>query len=342
MTAQDLRPHTIRAHELYGDFWFNSEPVPIAALRGRVIVIHFWDYTCAHSLRSIPYIKEWSKKYEQHGLVVVGVHTPKFPFGKNPEEVHKAVTRLGITYPVVMDNEAEIASKYGSRVWPSLYVIDKSGYVRFQNFGEGNSQAIEHAIQTLLYDAGVDEELPLLMEPLRDEDRTGAVCYRVTPELFTGYVRGTLGNVEGYSPESVVEYLDPMLYLDGRFYAGGNWMNDRNSLRLAPDGDKSGHIVLKYQALEVNAVIKPEGDSGFEVVVTQDDMPLSEASKGDDVTIGEDGRSYLTIRDAKMFSVVRNKEFGEHVLKLSAKSGGFALYSLTFVSCVIPELVSNN
>ncbi len=338
----DIRPHTVKAHELYGDFWFNSEPVPISALRGRIILVFFWDYTCVHSLRTIPYIKEWNRKYEQYGLVVVGVHTPKFPFGRNPEEVRKAIARLGMTYPVVMDNESLIASRYGCRELPSIYLIDKHGYIRYQSTGEGNCSVVEHTIQTLLYDTGLDEELPLPMEPLREEDRSGAICYRVTPELYTGYVRGTLGNVEGYSPESIVGYKDPEIYIDGRFYVDGNWLNDRNSVRLIQVDGTDGHIMLSYHALEVNAVIKPEGEAGIRVFVTQDQQSLTSSNKGDDIRIDRDGMSFFVVDEPRMFSLVKNREYGEHVLKLSTNGNGFALYSLAFVSCIIPEMVSSN
>lgn len=342
MTTRDILPNSVRAHELYGDFWFNSEPVPISALRGRVILIHFWDYTCIHCLRAIPYIQEWARKYEPYGLVVVGVHTPKFPFGKDPAKIQKVINRLGIGYPVVMDNEYLIASRYESRSWPATYLIDKNGYIRLQNVGKGNYASTEHAIQALLHDAGVSEELPLPMEALRDEDKPGAVCYRVTPDLFSGYIKGTLGNVEGYSPESVVKYLDPTIYIEGRLYAAGSWMNDKNSLRLDANTGEQGHIIVSYQALEANAVIKPEGETGCEVEVQQDEAFLTDANKGDDVLISPGGRSYLVIDESRMYNLVKNREYGNHLLRLTTSSNGFALYSLTFVSCAIPELISNN
>lgn len=342
MTAKDIRPQTVRAHELYGDFWFNSEPVPISALRGQVILIQFWDYTCVHCQRTLPYIKEWYKKYEKYGLVVVGVHTPKFPFGKNPEDLQKAIRRLDITYPVVADNEYMIATHYGNRFWPALYLIDKNGFIRYENAGEGNYAATEHAIQALLYDAGVGEELPLVMEPIREEDKPGAVCFRVTPELFAGYLRGSIGNVEGYSPESVVAYKDPGMYLQGRFYANGNWMNDKSCLTLEEGGEQAGEIILQYEALAVNAVFTPGEGEPCEVVIHQDEQFLTHENRGEDVLLSPEGRSYLRVDEPRMYRLVRNREYAEHTLKVSTTSKGFALYSFMFVTCVIPESVSNN
>jgi thiol-disulfide isomerase/thioredoxin len=130
MTTRDFETRTVRTYELYGDFWLNSEPVPIAALRGQMILMHFWDFTCVHSRRTLPYLKEWFRKYEPFRLVVVGVHTPKFAFARKPEAVQKAVDELGITYPIVMDNDHLIASSYGNRVGPppiSSTKMDSSG-----------------------------------------------------------------------------------------------------------------------------------------------------------------------------------------------------------------------
>ena len=339
MTVTEIQPQTTRAHELLGDFWFNSEPVIISALHGRVVLVHFWDYTCNRSLRSLSYVIEWYKRYQQYGVVIVGVHTPKFPFGKNPEFVQKAIERLRIPYPVVMDNEATIAARYDNREWPAVYLIDKHGFIRYKNSGEGQYAATERVLQALLYDAGIYDEMPMLMDPLRQEDRAGSVLYRPTPELFAGYVKGSIGNVEGYSPESVVEYADPDFYIDDRIYAVGSWLNDRNSLRHE-EGD-SGRIILRYHAVEVNAVAKQEGDT-CEIVVTQDSEFLTRENKGDDVRIDGEGRSVVVISEPRMYNLVKNAAYGEHVLRLVTERDAFSLYSFAFVSSVIPELISNN
>jgi thiol-disulfide isomerase/thioredoxin len=338
----EIQPQTIRARELYGDYWFNSDPVPVSALRGSVILVHFWDYTCAASIRSLPYVKEWQKKYLPYGLTVVGVHTPRFPFGRNPEEVQKAINKFGIRYPVVMDNVALIAANYDSRGWPTFFLIDKNGFIRFRKEGEGNYTATERVIQTLLYDAGVGEELPLFMDAVRESDRMGAVCYRVTPEIQAGYLRGSIGNVEGYIPESVVSYADPGIYLDGRFYAAGDWMNGKDSLRLDEVPGHEGHIILDYQGLEVGTVLKQEGKERVEVDIRQDDRFLTTENRGEDVRLGKDGRTFVEVTEPRLYNIIRNREYGEHVLKLSSGSNALAVYSFTFLTAVIPELVSNN
>ncbi len=338
----DALPRQFRVPALYGDFWFNSEPIPTGALRGYPILIEFWDYTNQACLNSQPYIQEWHRRYNELGLVTIGVHTPEFPFARDPINVREAIDKLGIRYPVVMDNEYIIWGAFRNQTWPSKYLVDKDGFIRYIHSGEGSYQNFEHCIQSLIAEIGYRDMFPIVMDPLREMDRAGAICYKATPTILTGYQRGTIGNVEGFSPESTTRFTDPGIYLEGRLYLQGSWLNDRNFLKLDEIEANEGYFVLLYQAKEVSAVIKPEGEKKFQVFVHQDDKYLTAEEKGDDVRIDEEGRSYFLVDSARLYSVVKNKEFGEHKLKFSTRSNGFALYSISFVSSVIPEMVSNN
>jgi len=331
-----------RTPEIYGDYWFNSDPIPLGALRGYIILIDFWDYACTNSLRTLPYIQEWHKRYRDKGLVVIGVHSPQFPFARDAVNVRKAVEKLSIRYPVVMDNDFFIWGAFRNRICATRYLIDKDGFIRVIQEGEGSYQQFEHAIQSLLVEANYHGELPVVMEPLRETDKAGALCHRVTPEVLTGYQRGTIGSVEGFSPESVTHFEDPGYYLEGRLYLHGNWLCDRHYVKLDEDEGREGYLLVTYRAKEVNAVLKPEGEKQFQVFVHQDSKFLAAENKGDDVEIDGEGRSYLLVDQPKLYSVIKNREHGEHALKLSSRSNGFALYSLSFVSCVVSEMVSNN
>lgn len=344
MTLRDVPPRAARAHELLGDFWFNSEPVPVSALRGRVILLFFWDTTCLQCLRALPYVRSWEQVYREAGLVTVGVHAPRFSFGRDPEHVRDALRRMAITFPVVTDNDLLITARYDNRALPALFVIDAQGFIRAATAGEGDYGAVEHLLQALLLEADPGLDLPLPMAPVRDEDRQGAVLYRATPELYTGYLRGTLGNVEGYSPEGTVAYDDPGVYLDGRVYAAGSWMNERHCLRLVagPGGEADGHLVVSYQGVEATAVIGVEARRRAVVEVRQDGRYLTPADAGEDVRVGEDRRSLLTVEGPRLYQLVRNREFGEHVLRLTARDPGCAVYSFAFVTGVIPETISQN
>lgn len=329
-----------RAPEIFGDFWFNSEPFSIQSMRGNILLIDFWDYCSQSSLRTLPYLQEWNRRYAEFGFVIVGMHAPQFPFAKDPANVKKAIEKLSIRYPVVVDNEFLTWSAFQVRVWPTKFLIDKNGFIRYRQEGEGFYQDVEHAIQVLLTEVGYHGQLPMIMEPLRDADVQGAVSYKATPEILTGYQRGTIGNIEGYYPESVMEYHDPNVYIAGRMYLNGSWLLERNFVKLEGAEGNEGYVVFTYAAREVNAVIKPEGERNFQVFVMQDDVYLTPENKGDDVKIDAEGRSFLLIDDAHLYNVVKNREFGEHKVKLSTRSNGFALYAVSFVSAVIPELVS--
>jgi thiol-disulfide isomerase/thioredoxin len=342
MTTRDIQPRTIRAQEMYGDYWFNSEPVPITALRGTPVLLFFWDYSCGSSLHALPYVRGWNGRYRDHGLTVVGIHAPRFSFGLDPQNVQKAIARLGVTFPVVMDNNLLIWSRYDIRAWPTLCIVDRSGFVRYMQEGEGGYLAAEREMQMLLLEGNLMEDLPDLLEPMHEEDRPGALCYKGSPEVFTGYVRGTIGNVEGSAPESRSLFHDPELYLDGRVYLDGAWLSRRDSLLFDAEAQAQGQLIVPYVGLEVVGVFGREGDRALEVTVEQDDRSLSRRNKGDDVRVGADGKSVLMVDEPRLYSVVKNTEHGSHVLRLRTTEGKLAAYSFKFVPGVIPVAVSSN
>jgi thiol-disulfide isomerase/thioredoxin len=303
----ELEPKHIHAPELYGSFWLNSEPVSLRDFSGDVVLIDFWDYTCVNCIRTLPYIQEWQKKYKAFGLTIVGVHTPEFEFGASPERVQKALENFKITYPVMLDNNAIIWNAYSVRYWPTRCLVDRDGYIRFVQHGEGGYVEFERAIQQLLGESGRHGELPALTIPFREEDHAGAVCFRPTSEMFFGYLRGALGNPEGYNPESTLEYTDPGIYLPERFYATGKWMNERQCLRFDGSEGEDGAILLPYQAREVNAVMGSRDGSLCEVVVQQNGQPLPKNISGEDIVHLPPHQSSLLVDMPRMYTVVRNK-----------------------------------
>ncbi|HLF15775.1 MAG TPA: redoxin domain-containing protein [Bacteroidota bacterium] len=329
-----------RAPDIYGNFWINSEPVSVSALRGYVALVEFWDYTSQGWIRGVPYVREWHRRYLDSGLVVIGVHTPRFPFGRDPGAVRKAVDSFGIKYPVVMDNDFLVWGAYRSTVWPTKYLIDKNGFFRYIHGGEGSYQNFEQAIQSLLHEIGYQADIPPLMDPIRDIDRPGAYCFRATPEILAGWQRGTIGNVEGFAPESTIRYADPGVYVEGRIYLDGDWSTHRSHIRLSEQEGRSGSLTIRYQGREVNVVLEPEGERNFQVFVRQDGMHLDASNSGEDIFSDGEGRSFLKVDEARLFRVVNNREYGEHTLTLTSRSNGLSVYCISFVSCVIPEMIS--
>jgi len=131
-----IEKNTVRAPEI-GRLWFNSPPLSMRQLRGRVVLVDFWDYTCVNCIRTLPYIKEWHKRYADKGLTVIGVHSPEFLFARYESNVERGIEEFGLTYPIVVDSNMELWQAFANRYWPSKYLIDSNGYLRYAHFGEG-------------------------------------------------------------------------------------------------------------------------------------------------------------------------------------------------------------
>jgi hypothetical protein len=177
------------------------------------------------------------------------------------------------------------------------------------------------------------------MDAVHETDKLGAVCYRTSPKIHTGYVGGMIGNVEGFNLNSTIEYADPKVYLDGRFYARGRWQAERDYIQYQGGPDEEGCIILPYHAAEVNVIVKSEDPQALQVFVEQDDRSLPRESGGEDITFDEHGKSILEVTDPRMYNLVKNREFGQHTLRLTTRSNAFTVYAFSFVSCVIPEVV---
>ncbi|MBZ0279349.1 MAG: redoxin domain-containing protein [Anaerolineae bacterium] len=331
-----LKPRVVRAPEFAPGEWLNTErPLTVAGLRGRATLVDFWEYSCINCLRTLPYLREWHNRYGKW-LTIVGVHTPEFPFGREKSQIEMAVHEQDIRYPVLLDNNFQTWDAFANRFWPAKYLIDQDGYIRYQSYGEGGYGEFERAIQTVLRDREPNLDLPPIMQPIRAEDRPGAVCYRPTPELHTGLDRGALGNPEGYAGGAPMLYILPKERQRGAFYVSGAWQAGEQF--LAYQGQTEAIIQLPYEAVEVNAVFSPHAEmiermlhpEAVGVEIWQDDRPLSEAIRGAD--IAADGR--VLVDRPRMYNLVRNPGFEAHELTLRVKTRGFAMYAFSFTGCV--------
>jgi len=338
----ELESSNLRAPELYGDYWFNSEPIALRDLRGQVILIDFWDYTNANCIHAMAYLKEWYKKYENFGLVIIGVHTPEFKFAKRVEVLERAISRGEIRYPVVLDNEAFLWSAFGARTWPTRYLIDKDGYIRYSHQGEGGYQQFERALQQLVVQSGFHGRLPELTDPLWDIDAPTNLKHKASGEIHLGYLKAALGNNDGYNPESTIDYADPGIYLPERFYARGKWLSTRECFTFEGSDADSGSVIIQYDAAEVNAVMNPAKKGVNEVTVQQDGRALLKDCQGEDIIVGNDGASLVLVDSPKMYNLTKNKEFGSHKITLTTSSHGLEIYTFSFVTSVISELIQPN
>jgi thiol-disulfide isomerase/thioredoxin len=320
--------------------WINSTPLKLSSLRGKAVLIDFWEYTCVNCLRTLPYLKEWHRRYKDKGLVIIGVHTPEFQFARSEENVAAAVKEFGLEYPIVVDSNYAIWKAYSNRFWPAKYLCDARGRVAYYHFGEGGYGETEQQIQILLRQINPRVELPPLMEAVRAEDQPGKVCYPTTPELYVGYERGlaeaTLGNREGYSPGRAILYHDPGSHEDGMIYAQGQWKNTPEAFISARTSRyPRDWIAVRYHAIEANAVMKPEKGAPVRLWIYQDGKPVPEKDRGKDVQADEQGRTFVMVDKPRMYNLLKNAAFGQHELRLAVSQPGLGIYSFTFTSCEI-------
>ena len=326
----------VRAPEI-GRVWLNSAPLSFRQLRGRAVLVDFWDYTCVNCIRTLPYVQAWHERYKDRGLTVIGVHTPEFTFAQYESNVERGIREFGLTYPIVIDSDREIWKAFANRYWPTKYLLDKDGYLRFGHFGEGGYAECEQVIQELLREIDANVVLPEPMEPVREEDHVGAVCYRASGELYLGNRRGRIGNEGGFKEDQIADYSFSGSLEENFFYANGRWASTAEYFEAVEDGPHS--LRLRYDASAVNLVMASPHATTSDVVILQDGKPLTRKQATRDVRFraGTSGseESYMVVDSARMYFLVDNHEFGEHELELRC-STGVAAFAFTFTSCVDP------
>lgn len=325
-----------RMPELIGGKWINTDEITPDHLKNKVVLVDFWDYTCVNCIRTLPYIREWNRRYKGYGLMIIGAHAPEFSFSRTEENVREGIREHMIEYPIIMDNDYKIWHSFANKYWPGKYLADKNGYIRYAHFGEGNYIETELAIQLLLREIKPEVDLPDPMKPLRDTDIPGIHCYRVSPELYFGYNRGKLGNPEGMKIEQVQEYAKPQITQNDIIYVEGKWLTSKEYIEpVLENPDDSASVYLKYTSNEVNLVISIQKETDLIVPVMHDDKYLDEQEAGDDIEFDNEGKSYISVKKSKMYNLIKNKEVRTRILELSTCSNGLAMYAFTFTSCVI-------
>lgn len=326
---------TVRAPEI-GRVWLNSPPLSFRQLRGRVVLVDFWDYTCVNCIRTLPYVQAWHDRYREYGLTVIGVHTPEFTFAQYESNVERGIREFGLTYPIVVDSNREIWKAFANRYWPTKYLLDKDGYLRYAHFGEGGYGECEQAIQELLHEIDPSLKLPEILEPLRKEDHLGAGCYRPSGELYLGHQRGRIGNEGGFKVDQIADYEFDGTVEETFFYARGRWASTGEYFETAGDGPHS--LKLKYEASAVNLVMASPRGLSAEVRLLQDGKPIARSQATKDIRFRAGGpatESYVLVDSARMYALVDNHDFGEHELELIC-SEGIAAFAFTFTGCVDP------
>ena len=287
--------------------WLGSDPLGAGALRGHVMLVHFWTYSCVNWLRTLPYVRAWHRRYEAHGLLVIGAHAPEFGFEHDLENVRRARTQLEVDYPVAIDNGFEIWRAFGNHYWPALYLLDEDGRVRFRHLGEGAYVETEQAIQRML---GVHEELS-------DVNASGLAAPADTatlrsPETYLGRARG-----ERRSERPGRELVLNEWALEGRWSIG----EEAATLDAAV-----GSIACRFQARDVNLVLAPPQCAAVPFAVLLDGRP-----PGDDRGLDVEAPGGGSVRAPRMYQLIRRRHASApSTLEVEFLDPGVRAYVFTF------------
>jgi thiol-disulfide isomerase/thioredoxin len=279
--------------------WVNSAPLTPESLRGKVVLVDFWEYTCVNCIRTLPFVKAWHRDYAKLGLAVVGVHAPEFEFGKRAENIDRGIREHGLTYPIAIDNEFATWEAFSNNAWPAKYLFDQQGNLVKRWVGEGDYDEVENEIRRLLTKPGVT--LP-----------------PITPEV-AAYQAASFARREGLSPET---YLGTARQQPGAFTLEGAWQSRRDYIELQQG---TGKIVLPFVAGEVNLVMQPAPSGKAAVQVLLDGKPVG-AARGPDV--GADGVARFD--RAGMIRLVAKAGKEKHVLTLVFSDPGVRAFAFTF------------
>ncbi len=287
----------------------SSAPLTLAALKGKVVMVDFWTYSCVNCVRTLPYLKAWYEAYKDRGFVIVGVHSPEFEFEKVGSNVTRAMGDLGVSWPVVQDNDYSQWKAYANKYWPAHYFIDAKGRVRYFHFGEGGYDVSEGVIKALLKEAG--------SEVGSSVSKPAPVLEAATPETYLGYERGK-GFVSSEAPlaDKALEYRPAKLPANGEWSLEGKWIIAGQY--IVPES--SGTLRLGFKAKRVYLVIEPEGNGGS-VSVSLDGKAAADT---EDVRGGK-----LRPSQSRLYRLIELPDAGEHVLTL-VLSGRLRLFAFTF------------
>ena len=305
--------------------WLNSEPLDPASLRGKVVLIDFWTYSCINCLRALPHVREWADKYRDQGLVVIGVHAPEFAFERDPDNVRRAVSDLGVTYPVAIDNDYAIWRAFNNRYWPAHYFIDAQGRIRAHHFGEGNYAESEGIIRGLLQEAG-RARLPAMaasgtaasgVEQPADRDNLRS------PETYVGYARAeNFASAGGLVHDREHRYAGtPPLTLN-QWALSGDWTVGREDARLEQAG---GGIRFRFHARDLHLVLAP----GAEPVRFR--VRIDGRAPGDAHGVDTDASGSGVIDENRLYQLVRQRgDVAEHTFEIEFLDPGVRAYAFTF------------
>jgi len=306
--------------------WLNSQSLTAADLRGKVVLVDFWTYTCINWLRTLGYVRAWAEKYEDRGLIVVGVHTPEFPFEHDVENVRQAAADMNVGYPVALDSDYAIWRAFSNRYWPAVYIADAQGRIRHHHFGEGAYEECERIIQRLLGETGSGSVADDLVSDTGEGFEAQADWPNLkTPETYLGYEQGqTFASPGGAGLDEPRTYYLPDPLKLNRWALAGDWTIERGASIL---NGADGRIAFRFHARDVHLVMGPtERGTSVPFLVLLDGDPPG-AAHGLDVD--EEGRG--TLVEQRLHQLIRQpRSITDRVFEISFLAPGVEAYAFTF------------
>jgi thiol-disulfide isomerase/thioredoxin len=286
-----------------GGAWFNSQPLTLASLKGKVVLLDFWTYTCINCQRTLPYLKTWYEKYKDKGLVIIGIHAPEFEFEKSAINVQRAITDFGLTYPVMQDNDFATWRAFNNQYWPAKYLLDAKGNIRYTHFGEGDYDESEKMIQKLLIEAGSTDVPQDMLNPAYKVDTK-------TPETYLGYARlAGFASEQPLGLDRLTKYSAPQFLGRNSFAFEGDWLVTKEYAN--PQANTK--LYFKFEAKDVFLVMRPKTGSA-KLQVYLDDNLVKE------VVVDAD----------RLYDLIKLPSRGEHVLRLEFKDANIEVFAFTF------------
>src|SRR3990167_2701034 len=307
-----VEPKGVKAPAIIpGGVWFNSDPKTLEQLKGKVVVIDFWTYSCINCQRTLPYLRNWWDKYKDKGLVIIGVHSPEFEFEKNKENVAKAISDFKLSYPIVQDNDFATWRAYNNRYWPAKYFIDKEGYIRYSHFGEGSYDESEKVIQELFKEAGASDVSLEINNPVYQINAK-------TPEIYLGY-----GRIEHFASPEIIKrdtlgtYTSPEKLGNNQVAYEGNW----SVMKEYANPQKGAKLTLNFDAKEVFLVMRTKGTPAKVTVYIDDTMQ----------NFGEDNiNGFVTVDSDRLYKLINLSSPGRHILRFEFEDNNAELFAFTF------------
>ncbi|HZV13603.1 MAG TPA: redoxin domain-containing protein [Candidatus Kapabacteria bacterium] len=320
--------------------WLSKDKPTFAngELKGKVVLVDFWEYTCINCIRTFPHLKKLYARYHKYGFEIIGVHKGEFEFAaKRADYVRRAYKRFKLPYPAIADVKDEIWNAYQSYSWPNSFLIDRNGAVQLNHEGEGNYAELEEKIQELLkqqhpeYDFSKFKIAP-------DVDVSAPKCGPdVTEETYIGYERGSswggkIANPEGFHKGKVVDYKSTDKRVKRGFFAEGKWRNRPDDFEsvAASTPDSVAYIGINYTAADVFPVLDRGAKHPVQLVVTRDGKPIPEAVRGQDITVNAKGETVITIDESRMYYCITKEDDQKHELRFYPQEAGARICSFTF------------